>query len=143
MVEMVKQLLYSDAGSELNNWTLFFFRILLAFELFRVHGLRKLKNEMGQEEQIPNPLYLPEKLNQFVANFSDLVAPFFVMVGFATRLVVLPIIGVTAIGYAVVHRRDSLQVRDVPYVYTLSFLLLLLMGPGKYSIDQSLLYSLF
>jgi putative oxidoreductase len=143
MIELVKQLLYSDLGSELNNWALFFFRILLALELFRVHGLRKLKSQHGPPELVPNPLHLPEGLNQLVATFSDTVVPFLVMVGIATRVVVLPVIGVTAVGYFVVHRKDPVQVRDVPYMYTLSFLLLLLVGPGKYYVDHYLLYPLF
>jgi putative oxidoreductase len=92
---------------------------------------------------VPNPLHLPEGLNQLVATFSDTVVPFLVMVGIATRVVVLPVIGVTAVGYFVVHRKDPVQVRDVPYMYTLSFLLLLLVGPGKYSVDHYLLYPLF
>src|SRR5215210_784795 len=136
MVELIKQLLYSDAGNEPNNWALFFFRILLAFELFRVHGLRKFKGRHGQQEQVPNPLHLPQGLNQFVATFSDVVAPFLAILGIATRLAVLPIIGVTAVGYFVVHRQDRLEVRDVPYMYALSFLLLLFIGPGRYSIDH-------
>ena len=36
------------------------------------------------------------------------------------------LIGVTAIGYFVVHRKDNAEVRDVPYMYTLCFLFLLL-----------------
>ena len=52
---------------------------------------------------------------------------------------VLPTIGVTAIGYFVVHRKDSLEVRDVPYMYTLSLLLVLALGAGRYSLDYYLL----
>jgi putative oxidoreductase len=138
MPEVLQQLLYSDAGSHLNNVALLLFRVLLAVELFRVHGLKKFRLENGQREHVPNPLHLPEKLNGTVAALSDTVAPFLVMLGIGTRLAVLPVIGVTAIGYFVVHRKDSAEVRDVPYMYTLSFLLLLFMGAGAYSLDQYL-----
>lgn len=131
-------MLSSDLGSDLNNIALLFFRVLLAWELFRVHGLKKFRGRDGQREQVPNPLHLPERLNRSVATLSDIVAPFLIMLGVATRLVVLPVIGVTAIGYFVVHRRDSPEVRDVPYIYTLSMLLLLALGAGAFSIDQIL-----
>lgn len=131
-------MLSSDLGSDLNNIALLFFRVLLAWELFRVHGLKKFRVRDGQREQVPNPLHLPERLNRSVATLSDTVAPFLIMLGVATRLVVLPVIGVTAIGYFVVHRRDSPEVRDVPYIYTLSMLLLLALGAGAFSIDQIL-----
>jgi len=41
-----------------------------------------------------------------------------------------------------VHRKDSLEVRDVPYMYTLSLLLILALGAGKYSLDYYLLNSM-
>ena len=138
MFDLIKTLLYSDVGSSLNNGALLGFRILLALELFRVHGLRKFRVENGHREKVPNPLHLPEKLNGLVATFSDTVVPFLVMAGVATRLVILPVIGVTAIGYFVVHRKDAMEVRDVPYMYTLCFLFLLFTGPGIYSVDHYL-----
>jgi len=139
MIEIIKQILYSDLGSSFNNGALLVFRILLAIELFRVHGMKKFRVENGQKEHVPNPLHLPEKLNGLVATFSDTVVPFFIILGLGTRFAVLPTIGVTAVGYFVVHRKDSLEVRDVPYMYTLSLLLLLALGAGTYSLDYYLL----
>ncbi|WP_431241839.1 DoxX family protein [Flavobacterium sp. P21] len=139
MIEIIKQILHSDLGSSFNNGAILIFRILLAVELFRVHGMKKFRVENGQKEHVPNPLHLPEKLNGLVATFSDTIIPFFIMLGLGTRLAVLPTIGVTAIGYFVVHKNDSLEVRDVPYMYTLSLLLLLALGAGSYSLDYYLL----
>lgn len=139
MIEIIKQILHSDLGTSFYNLALLFFRVLLAVELFRVHGMKKFRVENGQKEHIPNPLHLPEKLNGLVATFSDTVVPFLIILGLGTRIAVLPTIGVTAVGYFVVHRNDSLEVRDVPYMYTLSLLLILALGAGKYSLDYYLL----
>jgi putative oxidoreductase len=139
MIDIIKQILYSDLGTSFNNLALLVFRVLLAVELFRVHGMKKFRVENGQREHVPNPLHLPEKLNGLVATFSDTVVPFLIILGIGTRLVLLPTIGVTAVGYFVVHRKDSLEVRDVPYMYTLSLLLILALGAGKYSLDYYLL----
>lgn len=138
MIHLVKCTLWSDAGSPLNNWALLGFRILLSIELFRVHGLKKFKANDGKPEVVPDPLHLPPKLNALVATFSDTIAPILVVAGVATRLVVLPVIGVTAIGYFVVHRKDKMEIRDVPYMYTLCFLFLLCIGAGNISIDHYL-----
>lgn len=138
MIEFIKQILHSDLGNSFNNAAILAFRVLLAIELFRVHGMKKFRVENGQKEHVPNPLHLPEKLNGLVATFSDTVIPFFIILGLGTRLAVLPTIGVTAIGYFVVHKNDSLEVRDVPYMYTLSLLLLLALGAGTYSLDYYL-----
>jgi putative oxidoreductase len=137
--DLIHAILYSDAGSAVNNAALLGFRVLLAVELFRVHGMKKFRLEKGQREHVPNPLHFPEKLNGLVATFSDTVVPLLVVLGLGTRLAVLPTIGVTAIGYFVVHRNDSAEVRDVPFMYTLCFLFLLITGPGTFSLDQRLL----
>jgi len=139
----ITALLYSDLGSDTNNLIILIFRVLLMLELFRVHGMKKFRVENGQREHVPNPLHLPEQLNALVATFSDTVVPFLLVIGVATRLVLLPTIGVTAIGYFVVHRKDNIEVRDVPYMYTLSLLLLWAVGPGTYSLDNYLLHTLF
>ena len=89
-------------------------------------------------EHVPNPLHLPKRLNGLVATFSDTVVPLLVILGIATRLAILPTIGVTAIGYFVVHRNDPVEIRDVPFMYTLCFLFLLAVGPGTYSLDNYL-----
>ncbi|MFP9114459.1 DoxX family protein [Flavobacterium sp. RHBU_3] len=138
-MELIKTILYSDAGSPFNNAALLVFRVLLALELFRVHGMKKFRVENGEREHVPNPLHLPEKLNGLVATFSDTVVPFLIIAGVGTRLAVLPTIGVTAIGYFMVHRHDSVEVRDVPYMYTLSLLFLLALGAGTYSLDHYIL----
>jgi putative oxidoreductase len=143
MQEIVKQLFHSDVGSNFNNAVLLVFRVLLALELFRVHGIKKFKLQNGQKEQVPNPLHLPDKLNSMIATFSDTVVPFFLILGLSTRLILLPTVAVTAIGYFVVHRKDSDEIRDVPYMYTLSLLLLLFLGAGTYSIDIYLVNAIF
>ncbi|PKB18806.1 DoxX family protein [Flavobacterium sp. 5] len=139
MIDILKQILYSDLGTSFNNLALLFFRVLLAIELFRVHGMKKFRVENGQREHVPNPFHLPEKLNGLVATFSDTVVPFLVILGLGTRLAVMPTIGVTAVGYFIVHGKDSLEVRDAPYMYTISLLLILALGAGKYSLDYYLL----
>ena len=143
MENIIKDILYSDPGSQINNIVLLIFRMLLMLELFRVHGMKKFRIENGQREQVPNPLHLPEKLNALVATFSDTVVPILVFVGLGTRIFLLPTIGVTAIGYFVVHRKDVIEVRDVPYMYTLSLLFLWALGSGTYSIDHYLLSIFF
>ena len=142
-MEIINHILFSDAGSTINNLALMVFRILLSIELFRVHGMKKFRAENGQKEHVPNPLNLPDKLNGLVAAFSDTVVPFLVILGLGTRLAILPTIGVTAIGYFVVHRNDPVEVRDVPYMYTLCFLFLLVIGSGTYSLDHYLFTILF
>jgi putative oxidoreductase len=135
LTDLVKYLLYTDVGTGINNAALLGYRVLLALELFRVHGMKKFQVGNGQREQVPNPLRLPDKLNGQVAMFSDTVVPFLLMIGIGTRLILLPAIGVVSVGYFVVHRKDTIEVRDVPYMYAISLILIWILGAGRYSVD--------
>lgn len=133
--EITHHIFYSDLGSAFNNAALLAFRLLLCYEMIRVHGLKKLAKDGGESEVVPNPLHLPPKLNQLIADFSDIIAPVLVALGLATRLSALPILAVTLTGYFVVHRKDVRSVRDIPYMYSLSYLFIFLVGAGRFSAD--------
>jgi putative oxidoreductase len=111
------------------------FRILLSLEMMIVHGFKKIGIGVDEAEQVPNPLDLPVELNQLLALSANLFFPLFIIAGLLTRLAVLPVLAVTLTGYFLLHWHDALWIKDVPFMYSISFLLLLVLGPGKYSAD--------
>lgn len=117
------------------HWTMLVYRVLIATELIAAHGLKKIGVGVEKPEQIPNPLHLPEVLNQFVAIASNTFFPVFVIAGLFTRLAILPILAVTLTGYFFVHWNDSPLEKDMPFMYSVGFLLLFVLGPGRYSAD--------
>jgi putative oxidoreductase len=114
---------------------MFAFRVLVSVQLMTTHGLKKLGIGVEQAEVVPNPLGLPEQLNSLFATSANLFFPVLVIVGLFTRLATLPVLAVTMTGYFILHWNDSLPEKDMPFMYSLSFLLILLFGPGKFSID--------
>jgi len=117
------------------NFSLLFFRVAVSIELMVAHGLKKLGVGVLQAEQIPNPLHLPEMLNNGFAVAANLVFPLFIIIGLLTRLAILPVLAVTLTGYFILHWNDSLLEKDTPFMYSVSYLLLIILGPGKYSLD--------
>lgn len=115
---------------------LFIFRVLLSLEIIYAHGLKKLGIGVAQAEQVPNPLHLPEALNSTFATAANILFPILVILGLFTRLAVLPVLAVTLTGYFVLHFHDDPLIKDTPYMYSLSYLLILFLGPGKYSFDH-------
>src|SRR5262249_39537168 len=95
------------------------FRIAVATELILVHRLKKIGIGVNAAEQIPNPFDLPELFNQWFATFANLFFPILVLIGFLTRLSVLPTLAVTFTGYFVVHWNGSLIERDTPFMYSI------------------------
>lgn len=130
--------LHSHIESSVNDLALLAFRVAVSAQLIVVHGLKKLGIGVTQAENVPNPLHLPQAINQIFATSANVIFPLFIIFGVLTRLATLPILAVTLTGYFIVHGNDPLPERDVPFMYSIVFLLILILGPGKYSIDNIL-----
>lgn len=138
MKKIIHIITNTNPGGKLIDTALLVFRVLLSVELIVAHGLKKLGIGVSEAEQVPNPLHLPEAFNSLFADAANLVFPVFVILGFFTRIAVLPILAVTLTGYFILHWNDALLVKDTPFMYSLCYLLLLFMGSGKYSVDNYL-----
>ena len=113
-------------------------RVAVSLEIAIVHGFKKIGVGVAQAENIPNPLHLPDAFNNVFAIAANIGFPFLVLIGLFTRLATLPTLAVTLTGYFVVHWNDSLLEKDTPFIYSLIFLMILILGPGKYSIDNAI-----
>ena len=120
------------------DFTLLLFRILVSLSMINTHGLKKIKDFEGTIAHIPDPLGVGGEVSAIMAIIANIIAPIFIIFGFATRLAILPILAVTLMGFFIVHGNDPLAIRDVPAMYSLVFIALLLLGPGKYSIDHKI-----
>ncbi|QNA45899.1 DoxX family protein [Lacibacter sediminis] len=138
MKVIIRRLTTIYPTSNLFHLSMLLLRIAVSIELIVAHGLKKLGIGVAMVEQIPNPLQLPEIFNQGFALASNLIFPVFVILGLFTRVAILPILAVTLTGYFVLHWHDALLVKDVPFMYSVVYLLILALGPGKYSIDYIL-----
>ncbi|QNA45919.1 DoxX family protein [Lacibacter sediminis] len=122
-------------AAESFHLVMFFCRIIITIEFVVVHGLKKIGIGVANAEVIPNPLHWPVFVNDYFILFASLVAPVFIIIGLYTRLAIMPVLAVTLTGYFIVHWNDSLLIKDVPFIYSMIYLLILVLGPGKYSAD--------
>jgi putative oxidoreductase len=120
------------------NAVMLCFRIAVSLEMIFVHGFKKLGIGAAEAEKVPNPLHLPEAFNSAFALFANTFFPFMVLIGLCTRLATLPTLAVTLTGYFVLHWSDVAAVKDTPFIYSIVFLLILVMGLGRYSVDRYL-----
>jgi putative oxidoreductase len=118
--------------------TILLFRVIVATQLMVVHGLKKIGIGTGVAETVPNPFGFPNWFNDSFAIAANLIFPLFIIVGFYTRLATIPVLAVTLSGYFIVHWNDPLLISDVPFMYSLSFLMIAFSGAGKHSLDNLL-----
>lgn len=112
---------------------LFFARVIFAL-LLAHHGFEKLSNFNKMSAQFPDPLHFGSELSLSLAIFGEFVCSIAVIIGFLTRLALIPMAFTMFIAFFVTHG-GSIAVGELAFVYLIIFLLLIVSGPGKYSID--------
>ncbi len=70
--------------------------------------------------------------------FAELFCGFFVLVGFATRLSIIPIFITMIVAYFIAHAKDPLTAKQISLLYLLLCLPIFVLGSGKYSADRLL-----
>ena len=123
------------------DWSLLLFRILVSLSMINTHGLKKILHFEETVQHIPDPLGIGGEMSTYFAILANIIAPIFIILGLFTRIAILPILSVTLMGFFIVHIHDTWAIRDVPLMYSLSYLFLFFMGAGKYSFDFKLFKS--
>lgn len=104
------------------------------------HGYPKLMRFFGDGEiTFGDPFGLGAVTTLALAVFAEFVCSILVMIGFATRLAVIPIIVTMITAAFYVHAADPFGRKELAILYLVVFLTILVAGAGKYSLDFSLL----
>lgn len=136
MKRMIMQILSAEVPNEkyLNSIFLMF-RSLVAFAMIRTHGWKKIADFQGTVAHIPDPFGIGGELSAIIAVFANVGCGLLIALGLFTRPAALFVLSVTLSGLFIVHWGDPWSVKDVPLMYSISFITILLIGPGRYSID--------
>lgn len=110
---------------------------LVSGGLMLTHGIMKYQMLVAPGPvSFADPIGIGQGSTLVLAVFSELVCSVLLMIGFATRLVVIPPIATMAVAIFVVHAHEGLEKQELPALYLLIYVLLLITGSGKYSIDR-------
>ena len=102
--------------------------------LFFTHGLDKMMNFNQLSEIYPSVLGFGSYMTLMVSIFCEFACSLFLIAGLMERLVLLPMIASMAVAFFDIHD-GMFPEGELSLIYLVLFLILLLTGPGRYSVD--------
>lgn len=104
--------------------------------LMLTHGTPKLLKLFGSEEiAFADPFGVGMGITLALAVFAEFICSILVILGLGTRLAVIPLIATMSTAAFLIHATDPFQRKEMPLIYLLIFVVLLITGAGKHSLD--------
>jgi len=117
------------------NITLLITRISFSLAMM-THGYPKLIKLFSESPSFGNPICIGEIPTLALAVFAEFVAPIFISIGYKTRFFSFFPMATMLVAAFIVHLDDPFKRKELALLYLVGFLIVLLMGPGKYSLDK-------
>lgn len=102
------------------------------------HGWATWRGLRSGAGGFPDPLGLGPELSMALMMLAELPCALLVAIGLATRLAALPLAFGLSVALFVFHAGDPFGDKQLALLYLVSFVAVLVLGPGRYSVDHLL-----
>ncbi len=135
---MFKKLFSTDLNSLISpHYAVLLLRIGAGILIF-THGLPKLLKVFSGDFSFGDPIGIGPALSLILVAFAEGICSIFVTLGLGTRLAAFVLcINMSVIAF-VAHAGDPFSSKEKGLLFLVMFLVILLTGGGKYSLDQKL-----
>jgi putative oxidoreductase len=127
------------SSSRLNEWVSPDVAICLlrigASALMLTHGFPKLMQILAGDFSFGDPLGIGAAPSLFLVTFAEFFCSILVIAGLWTRAAVIPLIVAMATAVFVAHAGDPFARKELGLFFLITYVVLFLTGPGKYSLD--------
>jgi putative oxidoreductase len=109
---------------------------IAAAAFMMTHGFPKFQKLIAGDFEFGDPIGIGAAPTLFLAVLAEFICPILIIVGFKTRWAsVLPAITML-VAAGVVHLSDPFGKKEKALLYLAMFIAIILLGPGKYSVDK-------
>lgn len=127
--------LKTETNTRYIHFALLVVRVSVAM-LMLTHGYPKLMKLLaGGEIQFTDPIGLGQELSFVLVIFAEFFCSILIGIGLATRLASIPLIINMSVAVFVVFASAPIAKKELPLLYLLIYLILLVVGSGKYAVD--------
>lgn len=117
------------------NFALLFLRLAFSGMLI-THGIPKLLKLVSGDFSFADPIGIGSAPSLILAVLCEVLFPILIIIGYKTRLASIPVIITMGIASFIVHANDAFLVKEMGVLYLIGFIVIALLGSGKYSADR-------
>lgn len=124
--------------TNLKDIPLLLMRLILAYGFYGP-AIMKL-NDVGAIAEWFNSIGIPAPtLNAYLATYTEITGALFLLLGFATRFITIPLMVTMLVAIKTVHWQNGFEASEngfeIPLYYIVMLITLFFSGPGKLSVD--------
>jgi putative oxidoreductase len=135
----MKKINYFSSGTTTTNVDIaaLILRIVSGCFMIYGHGYGKFKKFFADEAiEFMDPFGISATATLGLVVFAEFICALFIVFGLMTRWALIPLLITMIYAGFVVHGADGFREKELALFYAAVFLVLLLIGPGKYSMDR-------
>ena len=99
------------------------------------HGIPKI-GMLSNPSDFGDPIGVGATTSLILALIGEVFAPIMMIIGFKTKWAAIPAAITMMVAAFVVHAQDDLATKEHALLFFISFVVIFLAGPGKYSVDK-------
>lgn len=127
------------SNSIIVSWISLLMRFVFGLTMLNVHGWRKLMMVVeGDPGDFADPIGLGPSMSLYMTVFAEVVCSAMLVLGFFTRGVLIPLLVTMLVAIFVIHFADPIQKKELAIIYATAYVVILILGPGKFSVDHIL-----
>lgn len=130
----IKSLLKTQSYGAKIDFSLLLIRIA-AGGFMLTHGMTKMYKLMNGNFEFADPIGIGESASLVLTVFSEVICAFLILLGVLTRFAAIPLIITMVVIIFIVHSNDPFGDKELPYFYLFSYIILFILGSGKYAVD--------
>jgi putative oxidoreductase len=134
---MFRKLLKTGNHNSATSFALLIFRVGISLMML-THGYPKFQKILDGNFKFSDPLGLGSEVSLVLVVLAEFVCSLLLSLGLVSRLALMPLITAMSVALFIAHGDDPFSTQEKSAMYLLSFLFLLITGPGKYSVDRKL-----
>jgi putative oxidoreductase len=133
----MKRLLSTACSETSFNIAVLILRVTFGSLLLINSGIYKLKHFAELQNSFPDPFHMGHMPSLMLVLFAEVFCAVFIILGLFTRIMTIPVVITFLVIVFMVNKGYSKEA-EKGILFLAGFFAILLMGPGKYSIDGAM-----